>query len=159
MDWMKITLASTLLVLSVGSHAANKKDDYNVVYTTKGDFGFVRDSVAAAVEGKGLKINHFNKISEMLNNTGAAVGDTHKIYRNAEQMEFCSATLSRQMMHSDPHSIALCPYIISVYNLPADPNTVYVSYRKLPIGSTPESQAALREVDGLFKSIIQEGIQ
>lgn len=158
MAQIKIILAAFLLSISAASQAAGK-NDYNVVYTVKGDFDFVRDSVAAAVEGKGLKINHFNKISEMLDNTGAAVGDQNKIYRNAEQMEFCSATLSRQMLRADPHGIALCPYIISVYNLPADPNTVYVSYRKLPLGNTPKMRTALREVDKLFKSIIQEGIQ
>lgn len=158
MNWMKIILGIMLLVLSTGSHAVSK-DAFNVVYTAKGDFGFIRDSVAAAVEGKGLKINHFNKISEMLDNTGGAVGDTQKIYLNAEQMEFCSATLSRQMLGADPHSLVMCPYIISVYNLPTDPNTIYVSYRKLPLGSTPKSQAALRAVEKLFKSIIEEGIQ
>lgn len=158
MNWMKIILATMLLVLSTGSHAVSK-DAFNVVYTAKGDFGFIRDSVAAAVEGKGLKINHFNKISEMLDNTSAAVGDTKKIYLNAEQMEFCSATLSRQMMQADPHNVVMCPYIISVYNLPADPNTIYVSYRKLPLGSTPKSRAALRAVDTLYKNIIKEGIQ
>jgi hypothetical protein len=95
----------------------------------------------------------------MLNNTAGAVGDAKKIYLNAEQMEFCSATVSRQMMEADPNNIAACPYIISVYNLPADPKTVYVAYRKPPVGTTPKTQAAFAAVDKLFKTIIEDGIQ
>ncbi|BBP04900.1 hypothetical protein TPL01_13110 [Sulfuriferula plumbiphila] len=151
-------LPTVLMAFSLGSHAAGE-DAYNVVYTAHGDFEFIRDAVAAAVEGQGLKINHFNKISAMLDNTAAAVGDTRKIYLDAEQMEFCSATISRQMMEADPHSVAMCPYIISVYNLPADPKTIYISYRKPPLGSTPKSRAAFRAEEKLLDAIIKEGIQ
>ncbi|HUW29226.1 MAG TPA: DUF302 domain-containing protein [Sulfuriferula sp.] len=158
MKTMQMFLAVVLMACSLGSHAAGK-DAYSVVYTTHGDFEFIRDAVAAAVEGQGLKINHFNKISAMLDNTAAAVGDTKKIYLNAEQMEFCSATISRQMMEADPHSVAMCPYIISVYNLPADPNTIYISYRKPPVGNTPKSRAAFRAEEKLLDGIIKEGIQ
>lgn len=158
MKTMQLFLAIVLMAFSLGSHAASK-DAYSVVYTAHGDFEFIRDAVAAAVEGQGLKINHFNKISAMLDNTAAAVGDAKKIYLNAEQMEFCSATISRQMMEADPHSVAMCPYIISVYNLPADPKTIYISYRKPPVGSTPKSRAAFRAEEKLLDGIIKEGIQ
>lgn len=158
MKTMKMFLAIVLMACSLGSHAAGK-NAYSVVYTTHGDFEFIRDAIAAAVEGQGLKINHFNKISAMLDNTAAAVGATRKIYLNAEQIEFCSASVSRQMMEADPHSVAMCPYIISIYNLPADPKTVYVSYRKPPVGSTPKSRAAFRAEEKLLDSIIKAGIQ
>ncbi len=158
MKTMKLFLTVVLMAYSLGSHAADK-DSYSVVYTAHGDFEFIRDAVAAAVEGQGLKINHFNKISAMLDNTAAAVGSTRKVYLNAEQIEFCSATVSRQMMEADPHSVAMCPYIISIYNLPADPKTIYISYRKPPVVSSPKSRAAFRAEEKLLDSIIKEGIQ
>ncbi len=158
MKTMQMFLAVVLISCSLGSHAAGK-DAYSVVYTAHGDFEFIRDAVAAAIEGQGLKINHFNKISAMLDNTAAAVGSTRKIYLNAEQIEFCSATVSRQMMEADPHSVAMCPYIISIYNLPADPKTIYISYRKPPIGNNPKSKAAFRAEEKLLDGIIKAGIQ
>ncbi|MES2365139.1 MAG: DUF302 domain-containing protein [Pseudomonadota bacterium] len=158
MKTMKTFLTIALMAFALSGHAEDK-DTYSVVYTTKGDFGFVRDAVAAAVEGQGLKINHFNKISGMLDNTAAAVGATKKIYLNAEQIEFCSATVSREMMEADPHSVAMCPYIISIYNLPADPKTIYVSYRKPPVVTSPKTRAAFRAEEKLLDTIIKEGIQ
>jgi uncharacterized protein (DUF302 family) len=151
-------LAAALLAVSIGAQAADG-NSFNAVFKTQGDFATVRDLVAASVEGQGLKITHFNKIAEMLDNTAGAVGDAKKIYLNAEQMEFCSATVSRQMMEADPNNIVACPYIISVYNLPSDPKTVYVAYRKPPVGTTPKTQAAFAAVDKLFKTIIEDGIQ
>jgi uncharacterized protein (DUF302 family) len=154
----QILTAVCLLGVSAAVPAADT-NTFNAVFKTQGDFETVRDTVAAAVEGQGLKITHINKISGMLDNTAAAVGDAKKIYLNAEQMEFCSATVSRQMMAADPHNIVACPYIISVYNLPGDARTIYVAYRKPPLGNSPKAKAAFAAVDKLFRTIIQDGIQ
>lgn len=157
---MKAILTSLiLLVLSISVPVtAAEADEFSKIYTTKGDFTSVRDSLVTAVEGRGLKINHINHISEMLDRTGKDLGATQQIYLNAEQIEFCSAVLSRKMMAASPGNILMCPYSIAVYNLPAQPDTIYVAYRKLPNVKDKTSNAVFLEVEKLLNDIIQEGI-
>lgn len=132
-------------------------DAYNVVFKTQGKFRDVRDNVAMAIEGKGLKITHSNFIADMLDRTGADLGLTTKIYENAEQMEFCSATVSRDMMKADPHAIVLCPYSLAVYQMPNDKN-VYIAFRKPPAARDPETRKALAEVEKLLREIVKDAI-
>ena len=157
---MKAILTSLVLLVSAMSLPASAADSnsFSKIYTTKGDFGSVRDSLVTAVEGRGLKINHINHISEMLDRTGKDLGATEQIYLNAEQIEFCSAVLSRKMMAADPGNIMLCPYSIAVYNLPGHPDTIYVAYRKPPTAKAQASKAIFNEVEKLLNDIIQEGI-
>jgi len=157
---MKAILTSLALLILVASLPATAADStgFSKIYTTKGDFTSVRDSVVSAVEGRGLKINHINHISEMLDRTGKDLGASTQIYLNAEQIEFCSAALSRKMMEADPANIMVCPYSISVYNLPAHPDTIYVAYRKPPAVKAKASKAIFNQVEKLLGDIIQEGI-
>jgi len=90
-----------------------------VLFKTQGAFQDVRDSVEMAIEGQGLKITNTNKIAAMLERTGKDLGATRQVYENAEQFEFCSATVSRRMMEADPHAIVMCPYSVAVYTIPA----------------------------------------
>lgn len=130
---------------------------YNVVFKTQGKFRDVRDNVAMAIEGKGLKITHSNYIAAMLDRTGADLGLTTKIYEHAEQMEFCSATVSRDMMKADPHAIVLCPYSLAVYQMPNDKH-VYIAFRKPPAVSDPETRKALGEVEKLLREIVKDAL-
>ncbi len=157
---MKNILTSFVVLLLTFSLSAIAADTsgFSKTYTTKGDFNSVRDSLVSAVEGKGLKINHINHISEMLDRTGKDLGASDQVYLNAEQIEFCSAVLSRKMMAADPRNITLCPYSIAVYNVPSQPDTIYVLYRKLPIAKDKASKAIFSEVEKLLNDIIQEGI-
>jgi len=51
-----------------------------------------------------------------------------------------------------------CPYIINVYVLPKEPNKTYISFRKPePVGS-PASKKAIKEIEKLLRSIIEEAI-
>ncbi len=138
------------MVAAAGEHFA-------VVYKSQSDFAFVNDLVKAGIEGKGLKINHKNFIADMLDRTGKDLGFTKQVYVNGEQYEFCSATLSRQMMEADPHAISLCPFIINVYTLPNDSN-VYVSYRKPPATKNQALKKTLAEIEKLMVSIIKEAL-
>lgn len=132
-------------------------EDYAVTFKTQGDFQFVRDLVQAAIEGKGLVINHTNRIAEMLERTGKDLGATRVVYENAEQFEFCSATLSRRMMEADPHSIVMCPYNVAVYTIPNDKH-VYISYRKPAATQNPALQKTLADVEKLLTEIIQDAM-
>ncbi len=127
-------------------------------YLTQGSFQDVRDNVELAITGRGIVINNVAHIGNMLARTAADVGADITVYQDAEALEFCSATLSRKMMEADRHNIVFCPYIIAVYTLPDDPQQVFISYRRPPIIGSAASQAALREVEDLLDSIIDESL-
>lgn len=126
--------------------------DWNVRVSVEGDFAEVRDAVQMAIEGQGLNINHTNQIAGMLERTGKDLGATRKVYAHAEQFEFCSAKLSRAMMEADPHAIVMCPYIVSVYQLPDSPE-VHIAFRKPPTTGQPALDGALGEVEALLRAI------
>jgi len=140
--------------------AAATGNKHRVTYTSKQDFEFVKSAVNEAIIGRGLVINNTSHIGAMLERTGSVVGDeAKKIFLKAESYEFCSATVSRLTMEADPHNIVFCPYIISVYVLPNEPNKTYLSFRKPDAVGSKASQAAIKEVEKLLRSIIEEAIQ
>lgn len=152
---MKNLLAlCAMLCLPFSAMAA---EDYAVTFKAQGDFQFVRDLVQTAIEGQGLKITNTNRIAEMLERTGKDIGAATVVYENAEQFEFCSATLSRRMMEADPHAIVMCPYSVAVYTIPSDKH-VYIAYRKPAATQNPALQKALADVEKLLNDIIRDAM-
>ena len=137
--------------------SAMAADAYTVLFKTQGTFQDVRDSLQFAIEGKGLKINHTNKIAEMLARTGPEIGATRQVYDDGEQFEFCSATISRKMMEADPNAMVMCPYIVSVYTVPND-KSVYIAYRKPGPTRNPALKKALADVEKLLNDIIKQAM-
>ena len=150
----KLLTLCALLCLPLSALAA---ESYAVVFKTQGEFQEVRDALEVAIEGKGIKINHTNKIAEMLERTGKDLGATKHVYVNGEQFEFCSAVISRRMMEADQNAMTLCPYIVSVYTVPNDKN-VYIAYRKPPVTRNPALKKALADVEKLLKEIIKDAM-
>ena len=150
----KLFAVCAMLSLPFSAMAA---EGYAVLFKTQGRFQDVRDALEMAIEGKGLVINHTNKIAEMLERTGKDVGATRQVYVGGEQFEFCSATVSRRMMEADPHAMVMCPYIVSVYTIPNDKN-VYISYRKPAATQNPALKKALAEVEKLLTEIIKDAM-
>lgn len=146
-----LVLGSVQGAWAAGSHMS--------LHKTKGTFDDVKDNVAFAITSRGLVINNVSHIGAMLERTGKALGDTKQVFLHAQALEFCSATVSREMMEADPHNIVFCPYVIAIYVLPGKPDTVYVSYRKPdPVGS-PQSVKALEAVDKLLDGIVRDALQ
>ena len=128
------------------------------LYTTKGDFDTVKRDVVIAITGAGLVIDYTSHIGAMLDRTGKDLGTPKQVYGKAEALLFCSAAVSRRTMEADPSNIVFCPYVIVIYTLPRDPQTVYVGYRRpQPVGSE-SSRASLREVEALLDGIVKEAL-
>lgn len=132
-------------------------DNYAAIFKAHGTYQEVRDQVQSAIEGKGLKINTTHKISDMLDRTGKDIGASKRVYENAEQFDFCSAEISRKMMEADPHAIAMCPYLISVYKLPKDRH-VYIAYRKPAATKNPTLKKTLADVEKMMNEIIKDAM-
>lgn len=134
------------------------REDYMKHFTVEGEFEDVREALELAITGRGIVINNVSHIGKMLARTGADLGEGGTIFGAAQAFEFCSATVSRNMMQPDPHNIIFCPYIIAVYTLPSDPKTVHLSYRRPLLVGTEESKESLRAVEKLLDSIIEEAM-
>lgn len=145
-------------LLAFTSSLAFAAENYSVIFKAQGKYEDVRDSVRMGIESEGLVINNVGHIADMLDRTGKDIGMTRKIYEGGEQFEFCSASLSRAMMEADPHAIALCPFIISVYKVPGE-KLVYVSYRKPVQTKNPKLKKVLADIEKLQIKIIKEAIQ
>lgn len=133
--------------------------DYMTTKVVKDKFTYIRDAIKMAIGDRGIKINNISHIGNMLERTKEAVGATKTVYLHAEAIEFCSSTVSRETMEADPHNITFCPYIIAVYELPEQPGTIYVSYRKPLLVGDERSRNALKAVGDLLDGIVQDAIQ
>lgn len=147
------------LLFAVLFHSAFAAGDHMSVFVKKGTFEEVREGVETALTGRGYVINNVSHIGDMLERTGKDIGGKKQLYLKAEALEFCSATVSRSMMEADPDNIVFCPYIISIYVLPAKPGEVRVGFRKTQLVGSPESKKALGDVNKLLTEIIQEAIE
>ena len=119
----------------------------------------VKEFLLGAIEGRGIKLSNTSYISNMLQRTRKDVGSDKPLYSHAEALGFCSATLSREMMESNPHHIVFCPYIIVVYELAEQTGTIYLSYRRPIYRNNTMNDASLKMIDQLLSGIITEVIE
>jgi uncharacterized protein (DUF302 family) len=127
--------------------------------TKKATFAEVKEAIEMSITGRGLVINNVSHIGDMLARTGKDLGGAKPVYLQGEALEFCSATVSRNMMMADPDNIIFCPYIIAIYVVPEHPEVVRVAYRKTQLVGSPESQKSLTAVNNLLSEIIAEALQ
>lgn len=158
---MRFTVFLTALILSTSVMAAKPvfENNYMREYTMEGNFKDAREALKLAITGKGLVINNISHIGNMLQRTGKDIGAKKAVYSHAEAMEFCSAGLSRTMMEGDPRNIVFCPFIIAIYTLPDESNLVHLAYRKPEIVGSDASKEALKAVEDLVDSIVQETLE
>ena len=130
-----------------------------VEVTASGSWDDVKQQLVLAIENHGLVVNHESKVGEMLERTGKDLGAAKQIYARAEVLEFCSATLSRQVMEADARLLALCPYGVAIYTLPGEAGKVHLVYRRPPWEGAGPAARALQQVDRLLHEIVQEAGQ
>jgi uncharacterized protein (DUF302 family) len=128
-------------------------------YSKAGSFEDVKFDLNNAIVGRGLVIDQNGHIGRMLERTGADLGATKPIYKNAEFFSFCSAKLSRQMMEAEPSNIGFCPYIVFIYETASKPGEIVIGYRRPAITGNQDSQAALVQIEKLLDGIAQEAVK
>lgn len=125
-------------------------------YSVEADFADVRLDLADAVINRGFVIDYEAMIGDMLQRTAADVGAKKTVYKDAQTIQFCSATLSRTAMEADPSNIAFCPYVLFVYERADKPGMVTVGFRRQPQSGSDESRKALAAVNALLDEIARE---
>lgn len=164
-DWRKAVptklIALFALLLAGCVHAAEGpvRNEYRVTYKVQSTFQEVKSLVSESIKGQGLVINNISHIGNMLSRTGKDLGFSKQVYIEAEALEFCSATVSRAMMEADAHNIIYCPYIIAIYVIPAEPKTVYVSYRRPDVIGDEKGKKSLQAVETLLDKIITGALE
>lgn len=101
------------------------------VYRSSAQFLDVMRALQMAIEERGLYVNTIMHMGDMLARTGKDLGMDRPLFLQAETVQFCSALLSRRMTEENPARIVNCPYLISVYVLPTEPDVTYIAHRRL----------------------------
>jgi len=154
-----IRVLLVFMLLSGVSQLTWAEGSHMSVFARQGSFAEAREAVEMAITGRGFVINNVSHVGNMLERTGKDLGGGKQVFVNAESLEFCSATVSRQMMEADPDNIVFCPYIISIYVLPEKPNEARIAFRKTQMVGAPASQKALKAVNDLLTDIVKEALQ
>jgi hypothetical protein len=150
----RLAVAVTVLLgLAVAGAGGVAADDL-FTRSKAGSFEDVKFDLTNAIVERGLVIDYTGFIGRMLERTGADVGSTKPLYRNAEYVVFCSAKLSREMMEADPANIGFCPYVIFIYERADKPGEIFVGFRQPPARGSADSQKALAAVAALLKDIV-----
>lgn len=142
-------LKTTLLIaaISLGTNAMAQEFK---TYTTDESFGDVAFAVESAILSKGLVIDHVSHTGEMLERTRADIGSDKVLFLGADVYEFCSASVSRQVMEADPLNFHFCPYAIRIYEQPETAGTVTVSHQAY--------SGTMEPVNALLESIVNEAL-
>lgn len=114
-------------------------------WTLDASYEDARFGLKLAIESHGFVVDHVSHVGEMLNRTAADVGATRQVYAQAEVLQFCSATLSREMMEADPANIAFCPYGLFLYQAEGSEQVV-LGFRRMPEGAMQKVETLLTEI-------------
>ena len=148
-------LWSLLLLLSMAGPMRALADQY-VSYSTDERFDDVMENIKMAIENRGMYINNVMNMSEMLERTGKDLGFEEQIYLKADSIEFCSAVLSRRMTAEDPRRMINCPFIISIYVLPTEPDKTYIAYRRL---AGDDATGVMKDVMDMLREVANAGVE
>lgn len=154
--WTGAVLALTVFL--AGGNPASAEDQ-RAVFSTAGAFADIKQFTELAITGRGYTISHYSDIGTMLARTAEDVGATDQVYLDGGVIEFCSATLSRQMMEADPGNMVFCPFAIALYVLPSEPDRVYAAFERISGVGPESSRPILREIETVLEGIIKEAME
>lgn len=140
---MRIAFFTTLASLTL---ATCLQAGETINYSVKEDIDDILFAVENEIIGRGLKIDHVSHVGDMLVRTQMDVGATKTIYRKAEVITFCSATLSREMMEINPANLTFCPYKIFVYSTIDQPDITHIGLDTFPDGEMKKVEAFLDQI-------------
>lgn len=157
-SFVKRTIAGAVLIVLAAATPAGAADALFTL-SKAGSFEDVKFDLSNAIIERGLVVDHTGNIAGMLERTGADVGSTKQLYRNAEYYVFCSAKLSRAMMEADPTNIGLCPFVIFAYERADQPGEIVVGFRNPPVRGGEESRKSLEAVTALLQDIVKDAVK
>jgi uncharacterized protein (DUF302 family) len=155
MQFLRSLAAGIVLLGSV--HLSAMAQDVKT-YTSKRPFDEVRFELGNAVTQRGFAAHSEGNLSKMLERTGADVGATAVVYKNAEFITFCSARYTRKMVEADPANAGNCPFQVFAYETMAKPGEVVVGFRRLGTPSAA-SRAAFVEIEAMLDGLVKDAVK
>jgi uncharacterized protein (DUF302 family) len=155
---MRAVILALALTVLVAQAARTETDDVRT-YSKAGAYEDVKFDLTNAIAARGLTVDLNGQLNTMLERTGADVGSTKQLYKNAEFFSFCSAVFSRRMMEADPDNIAFCPFVVFLYERAEKAGHVTVGYRRPTARGGEASRKTLAEIDTLLDGIVKEAVQ
>ncbi|MBL4808124.1 MAG: DUF302 domain-containing protein [Rhodobacteraceae bacterium] len=103
-------------------------------------------AVESAILDMGLTIDFTSHTGEMLERTRMDVGSDVVLFDDATIFNFCSASVSRQVIEANLNNIVFCPYAVFVYTLPGNPDQTIVGHQVYPGASMTPANELLDEI-------------
>jgi len=147
------------MILSTAADAATA-DGYKS-YVKTGQFDDVLFDLNNAIIDRGLVIDYIGHLQQMLARTSEAVGSvtaggSKTPYTQAKFLQFCSAKLTHEVISANPLNIAICPYVVFIYELKTDPGKIHVGFRRPIAGPSKVTRKAVAKVEALLEEIAEE---
>ncbi len=160
----KVAAALLALFLAApGASAAKNEVGYKSI-STKAGFDTVLFELKNAIIDRGLVVDYEGHLQKMLERTSEAAGSvtaqgSKSPYLHAKFLQFCSAKLTHEVVSKNPSNIAICPYVVFVYEVRGKPGVIHVGYRKPISDRSVISRKALAKVEALLDEIIADAIK
>ena len=127
-----------------------------IVVRVEARFIDVVEGLTSAIQGRGFSIAHVVSAKEILAASQAEYGGEKAVYQAARTLAFCSARLSHQLVAENPEFLVLCPFSLSIYQLPEKPGEVVIAYRN-PMSLKPAKHSeALQAVSKMFQALVKD---
>jgi uncharacterized protein (DUF302 family) len=147
------------LATGASAFAISAVADVGDAVTKMAAFDDVRFELGNAITTRGLAVHAEGNLGKMLDRTGADVGSTKPIYKQAEFVEVCSAKYARLMVEADPALISNCPFQFYVYERIDRPGEVVIGFRRLHGGTTPLGQKAVADTEAMLDAIVRDAVK
>jgi len=155
--WYRLGCFCLLLIIAGPGRTENTNEAMVVTYSVVEDYSWVRQNLEAAITNQGLVISGVLHIADMLTRTGPDLGYQDDVYLQGESLEFCSADITQKMTRLDPRNIGICPFTVAVYVTAAEPERVYVAYRRSRLlGAASQIE---QSADELLDTIAREAVE
>ncbi|EGV49990.1 hypothetical protein QQ73_14180 [Candidatus Endoriftia persephone str. Guaymas] len=156
---MRVILAWMILLMPLLASAGGEAPAAaGAVQIYKSDEAYedVIDNIKMAIEERGMLVSGTLHVSDMLNRTGPDLG-YKDVFKKAESVEFCSAVISHKMTQVTPENLVICPFTIAVYIKAAEPEQVYVAFRRQYLAG--DSGKVTQEIFELLDGIVKDSIE
>ena len=155
-------LVSFLFLPAYASHSSKGRGFVDM--HKNGRFEDVYADLQDAIINRGLVIDYVGHLDQMLERTSEAVGSVSgkgakSPYKAAKFLQFCSSKLSHEVVSANPTNIAICPFVVFVYELRSQPGVVTVGYRKPISGPSKLSRKAFAKIEKLLNGIIEDAVK
>jgi uncharacterized protein (DUF302 family) len=150
-----VLLMSALAQPALAEEPTAREEGPVIEYKAGGDFDLVIENLKTAIGNQGLLVSSELHMSEMLDRTGKDLGFPQPVYGKSAGIGFCSALLAHKMAQAHPLNMTICPLAISVYSKAAEPQQVYLAFRK-PVLLGDDKGEVTKQVLDLFHQVAKE---